>query len=383
MKATLPEITDEKIQYETIDMLRFPLICLVVLVHSAPVSVSVTTTGLPLLSDYELLNFFIELIGHALTNVAVPAFCVFSGYLFFLNFREWSWRAYGHKLRRRVHSLLLPYLAWNTLALVLIALVSLAHDIRHGLPADNIISLLSDPGWHIYYDAITIDGPFAGNEAFGAPIDLTLWFVRDLIVTVILTPIIHFVVRRTSAFLPILLLVMAYIKFPFMTRHINVVVPAYFTAGAFFAIHGIDMTELSAKARRYAVPASIGLMLILTFAGSYHTDAGMALTAPTILVTIVAITGIARHLTVMRGIRADRTLVASCFFIYALHTLPPYSVTGYVGGLVYRLIPPEAAWVTYIDFPLSVAITVLFCLGIYIALRRIWPTAAAFLTGMR
>ena len=58
MKATLPEITDEKIQYETIDMLRFPLICLVVLVHSAPVSVSVTTTGLPLLSDYGMLNFF-------------------------------------------------------------------------------------------------------------------------------------------------------------------------------------------------------------------------------------------------------------------------------------------------------------------------------------
>ena len=109
----------------------------------------------------------------------------------------------------------------------------------------------------------------------------------------------------------------------------------------------------------------------------------MALTAPTILVTIVAITGIARHLTVTRGIRADRTLVASCFFIYALHTLPPYAVTGDVGGLVYRLIPPEAAWVTYIDFPISVAITVLFCLGIYIALRRIWPTAAAFLTGMR
>ena len=74
MKATLPEITDEKIQYETIDMLRFPLICLVVLVHSAPVSVTVTTTGLPLLSDYGMLNFFIELIGHALTNVAVPAF---------------------------------------------------------------------------------------------------------------------------------------------------------------------------------------------------------------------------------------------------------------------------------------------------------------------
>lgn len=383
MKAALPEITDKKIQYETIDMLRFPLTCLVVLLHSAPVSVSVTTTGLPLLSDYGMLNFFIELIGHALTNVAVPAFCVFSGYLFFLNFREWTWSGYGDKLRRRVHSLLLPYLAWNTLALVLIALVSLAHDIRHGLPADNIISLLSDPGWHIYYDATTIDGPFAGNEAFGAPIDLPLWFIRDLIVTVILTPVIYFVVRRTSAFLPILLLVMAYIKFPFMTRQINVVVPAYFTAGAFFAIHGIDMTELSAKARRYAVPASIGLMLILTFAGSYHTDAGMALTAPTILVTIVAITGIARHLTVTRGIRADRTLVASCFFIYALHTLPPYSVTGYVGGLVYRLIPPEAAWVTYIDFPLSVAITVLFCLGIYIALRRIWPTAAAFLTGMR
>lgn len=53
-------------------------------------------------------------------GVNVPAFFCISGYLFFRNLDKWDWSVFGQKLRRRISTLLLPYLLWNIVSFALV-----------------------------------------------------------------------------------------------------------------------------------------------------------------------------------------------------------------------------------------------------------------------
>ena len=61
-------------------------------------------------------------------GVAVPTFFCISGFLFFMNFDEWDWRVFGNKVRRRVSTLLLPYILWNFVSVALVMGARLRHE---------------------------------------------------------------------------------------------------------------------------------------------------------------------------------------------------------------------------------------------------------------
>ena len=112
----------EALQSKTIDYLRFPMALAVVFIHS-PGDVPMSPVHYDAFTWPDFYNLLRIVFSHVLTHIAVPVFYVISGYLYFLNVKQWSKSEYKRKSRSRLYTLVIPYLLWNVAALFLLALV--------------------------------------------------------------------------------------------------------------------------------------------------------------------------------------------------------------------------------------------------------------------
>ena len=165
----------------TFDILRFPLAVWVVLIHSgwSEVVISGVTYGS---GNLPIFRFLSHLICVALGGIVVPTFLFISGYLFFRS-GTLSRDEYQRKIKRRMRSLVIPYFVWN----VIVLLFSFIYQ-----------SILAQRGYVFGSVKPVFDYSIADFfHAFwdiksGAPICFQLWYVRDLIILSILSPLIGF-----------------------------------------------------------------------------------------------------------------------------------------------------------------------------------------------
>ena len=126
----------DKLLSDTIRFLRFPLMVGVVIVHTTLDSViiggdSVTQGGM-----FPIFDIFNHLFDGEIVRMRVPLFFFFSGFLFFFQ-GAFSKQLYADKLKRRVKTLLVPYLFWISALLLMIfvawqisgALMESVHDL--------------------------------------------------------------------------------------------------------------------------------------------------------------------------------------------------------------------------------------------------------------
>lgn len=158
---------------EFIGCSRILLCILVVYVHAR------------MLSDYPVavddwVTCYIKAISFGLAATAVPLFMMFSGYLLGFKFlREGlSFCSYKMNLKKKTKSLLVPYLAWNILCFLLIL-------VRHHLNSEVYIPTL----WEVFY------GISENNSSLITPADGPLWFVRDLIIFNLFSPVFYVVMH--------------------------------------------------------------------------------------------------------------------------------------------------------------------------------------------
>ena len=174
-------------QYEVIRQLRFPMIVIVTFAHSY----GKVEEGFSLLaSDWNTYEFLKLLVSQTLVKVAVPVFFIMSGYLFFANVDKWDVVTYKKKILRRIKTLLLPYLIWNLLMAVKLKTFSMNMFWAFWNPAGKQID------W------------FGNEQLMTAPANMPLWFLRDLMVVSLLTPIIYILVRRLGYWLMAVLTVL-------------------------------------------------------------------------------------------------------------------------------------------------------------------------------
>lgn len=183
-----------------ISSLRLPLAIMVVAIHSF-ISIGgwryedVAIQGV----GSNIAAFFMSAFSHVLCHVAVPTFFLISGYLFFASFGDGSINVWKRKLLNRTKTLLLPYLIWN----ILYILWSICLDVRAVMDA-GLIEWLQDKGgfsmfWCCsYWNLDRVD--LWGNPAIASsPILFPFWFMRDLIVCVLLTPTFWIVFKKKNA----------------------------------------------------------------------------------------------------------------------------------------------------------------------------------------
>lgn len=140
------------IQSKTIDEIRFPLAIAVVFIHINVTTIPPLEAEFAIWSTDGICNLIYIVMAHIITHVAVPLFFVISGYLFFLNFTRWNVSTYLKKIKKRMHTLVIPYILWNfaAVALVIISEVMLNIYKTKGFPNLNVFSELFN--LHVYYD---------------------------------------------------------------------------------------------------------------------------------------------------------------------------------------------------------------------------------------
>ena len=335
---------------KTIANLRFPLMLGVVLIHCVIIEPEIAST-----QGLNVVAFIIELVSHQITTPCVPLFFFISGYLFFLKFGDkFNVSDYGIQLKKRVRTLLIPYLFWN---LVVIGSFAFLHKC---LPS------LINPAFNNVYQFSLLElcrsfWDFPG----GQPICYQFWFLRDLLEAVILSPIIFLLVKYGRFYLMVVLIAF-YIYNPALYPHQMML--TFFTLGAGFAVHRYDFVQMSRKIIYCAVPLFVLLILLASIDPMWSCRGG------------TTVTGAILYVWLASKVSIQNNKIGECgFFVYAFHGLPILVLS----KMLVAILHPSTTIMWLVCYVLCFMIIVILSIVIYYVMKKFLPKFTAVITGGR
>ncbi len=363
-------------------LLRFPPIIGVIYIHGYATTVNYAGGEIGTANINGLTDFIRVLISQGLARLAVPLFFLMSGYLFFANFR-WSEKTYFKKILTRIRSLLIPFLFWNLLALALIALAQAFPSIQFMPYFTGENNVIANFTWFDYLNNIL------GLKWY--PFAYHFWFIRDLMLLVLLAPVIA-VILRFVPFPYFLILYLCWVSStwpvyePIIMGWIFGVVPVFvpaamgllfFSAGALCGINGKSLFALD----RYGVAACIAFVPIVLADTIWYTAwFNVYLHRTGLLVGVVA--ALYSTKLILRYERLTNwivTLGRASFFVYAAHE----PVLRIVRTLSFKYIPfdwPYTMLVLYLAIPMVVVALLVWC---HRMLNILCPRTLSVITGGR
>lgn len=372
----------------TIDLLRFPLAIMVIFIHMNPQVVNLIDADFSLLSGHGIYNIVGIVGSHVLTHIAVPAFFLISGFLFFNNFKKWSWDIYRKKIKSRIKTLFIPYILWNLIPFSLVLLSMLAGVILKGTPIEGIEQLIEEKSWHIIYDCNEWDTTrinwLGDNLRMTGPYNLPLWFLRDLIVATLLTPIIYCAIKRLKIGV-ILILFVAYISRVWtLVPGFDITTIFYFSTGAYFALNELNMVSFARQYRYLFISLSIILLIVTTIYDGLYTVVGQNV-YPFFVFNGVFTSFIIGSWCISRNIiMPNKFLVSCCFFIYALHGVGlPLIGTPlcWINSVLRIIIPGSTGFEEGICYIVAPFVTAFACIAVLTVGRRFFPKITLLFSG--
>jgi surface polysaccharide O-acyltransferase-like enzyme len=126
-------------------------------------------------------NWIIQhFISFGITRIAVPLFFIISGFLFVYDSKT-TLNELWTKVRKRIKTVLIPFLIWSLLAIIFYFILQQIPKAQLFFTNKLIIN-------YTYTDFI--------NTLVYRPIPYQLWFMRDLMILVVLSPIILFLIKK-------------------------------------------------------------------------------------------------------------------------------------------------------------------------------------------
>ena len=285
-------------------ILSFVSIILVVYLHSYNILVKFNTGNITLNKGY---NSFIQyFISQGLTRIAIPLFFIISGYLFFINISP-TMNGFVQKYKKRFMTLVIPYLLWSLWGLLFFFILQLFPQNQNFFTND----LIKDYSIQQVFDKIFIN-----------PIPHQLWFVRDLIVLTLVSPVIWFLVRKHHFLVIFILLFAWYCRFNYVVFSSDAIL--FFTIGAVLAFKSDVFLRLDySGASLIALCLWIVLVLfetILNYTG-YESGLSFVLHNTTILIGIFSVWYFYDTLFRKKDLSEIRfyEIFSFSFFIYAFH----------------------------------------------------------------
>ncbi len=337
-------------QIPVINILRFFFVFLVLYVHNQIAA-----------DNYPLITF--------IANLGVPGFFLISGYLFFVNVEDFTIEQYWNKLKSRTKTLFIPYLFWNSFA----AFFVLASMLKNGVEQIDILNL-----WE-HFNPYTILWNF---EHTGVPAHLVTWFIRDLFLMVLVSPVFYWVVRffPSPVYLLFLLLLIGTIPLFHFSFSRSI---AYFGIGAYLGLERKKWYKQESFTR-FGIPC-IALLLLFSLCPKqdgeyYQCFKAIAELCGVLLCLILA------SFASSKNMRIPQLLVSSSFFIYLVHIFQPahhctiHALSYWFVSKSIGQIPQVGMLLTCLTFPV---LTVFICLLLYYLLRRYYPSSLVLLTGGR
>lgn len=366
------KINNWKNEYEVISFLRFPLTVLVIFIHAWGKGMIINGEYLDFgLLNYPVFNNIAYIFSEILGRISVPTFFMISGFLLFRNGCTMSIDWWKPTLVRKAKSLLIPYIVWNIIVILLYLLSQIA------MP-----SLMSGSNKAVLdYSVSDWINSFWGLHG-GYPACTQLWFVRDLIVVTLLSPILYYIAKNKYFLILTGIIWILGIKTNIVGFDIRAIF--FFSLGAYFSLR--NKTFILESKNGYIVLIMWLLAIIIEdihyntdFLGDINIRAIWALSNTRILTGVFSIVFLSNLLLKNTSIKSSHFLDRSNFFLYAYHEMP----LAYIWKiLVVILIPSSSFSLLFIYFS-SVLLTVLSGLLLFLILERFAPSFLSILTGAR
>lgn len=373
MKNIMNENKD-RLQSEVISLMRVPLAILVVCCHSKLLFGILTPEGK--VTPHGTFAIGLQIfVSEVIPHIAVPLFMLISGYLFFRNTDDFSLPVYLNKLKSRARSLMLPYVLWCAIAYVLLAVQGLCPV----SPMAFIQGLWDTSLW-------TPSGGSPSSIAFtNMPVDMPLWFLRDLIVIVAFSPLVYLLVRYTRWIGVAVLGAWWFSHWMPKPGGFGADTMFFFTAGACFGIQKLNFLRATRKLALWCIiPALVLMVWDFFIVNNYYIELGRMnynwIIFNAFLFTAVIVTP---HLF---ALWADKMHVQPpsfsgnfSFFLFATHALYMMSLRTWL----YSMLQPQSQWEWCSFYLFNIAVVVTLSLAVFLLMRRLTPRTLSVLIGGR
>ncbi|MDD3320482.1 MAG: acyltransferase family protein [Paludibacter sp.] len=286
---------------DKIKILSFVLIIIVLYIHSG--------FHADELEGMQLNTFIQDLISGKIGRMAVPLFFMISGYLFFLK-TDKGIVSILTKINKRIRTLLLPYI-YGCLFFVLFFVV------LHFVPGAS--KYMNGDVFPIFNNSVLsiIKNVFWMSDGGNSPLAFQLWFLRDLILIVSITPLLYYLFLRFKWWSLVLFFPLTYLA----------VIPASILTSLFWfsvgSILAISKTNIDFKPTIWGIIVLIFYILLSVYEQIYGGD---AFSHFQVLITLIGCIGvwISYDAIVPRSFSLEkhnifRITCSFTFFIYLFH----------------------------------------------------------------
>lgn len=345
-------------------VISFLLMIMVVFLHAHNIADKLLSGNTVLDNGYS--SFFQDFISDGLNLIAVPLFFAISGYLFFYKL-DGTYKEFLSKFNKRLKTLVVPYLFWSIGILLLFFILQF-------LPESNT-----------FFGNKLIKN-YSLNELlikiFILPIPLQLWFVRDLIVLTILSPVIYWLIRIFKYLLLLIFFITWFLSFDFIILSNEALL--FFVFGAFLSIYWKNSLQIDFS-KRYFLYISLWIIIVLVktilLYINFQNNTVISVFHKTgILMGIVAIWSLYDYLFRGKDLSDHKffTICSFSFFLFAFH-IPAMNI--FKRGLFLLMGKEEfASLFIYITAPL-LTISIGILIGYY--MKRFIPKFYFVITGGR
>lgn len=373
---------ETQLLYKVFDWLRFPLIVGVVLIHSFGAPFDYEALDFLNLSEIDCYNLLRVSISKVLTHVCVPTFYFISGYLFFKGLETWDVESYKQKLKRRVKTLLVPFLIWNT--------ISILNAVKGYLLRgewNSVLTFLGDNGYvHLYWDcqAWNLDRVnwMGGAIPASSPDLIPLWFLRDLMIVVICAPVLYYVFKKLRIW-GVVILLLCYISGVFLPiPGFSTMAFLFFGSGAYMKMNNINPLEFTQRWRFPFLVIALITWVACTMLNGHETQLGNLIYPVYVISGVITLMNVAIYLVSnnMLQTMSSPLLSRGSFFIYLSHTILILPTCKKVSSVIFGQNTALQMTISYIAAPVM---TVIICVTLYYFLRRFTPSLCGILTGER
>ena len=348
---------------------KVPLIIGVVFIHTYGIGggPGLVSTQMHTSLFYISNQLFSQIIG----RIAVPLFFLMSGYLFFLN-TDFDFSVYKKKLKSRFYSLLIPYLFWNAAFIFIYFLVNRIPYVSSYFQnaADYNFSYFIDCFW----------GKDNGS-GYAYPIVYPFWFIRDLMLVILFTPLLFYFLKHTRVIGLVILGLCWYLNLtiPYIEGYgFSSVAWFFFSLGAYFSINKKNLiNEFSTNCNYiYLIYFTIAIIDLVTINSNIH----IYIHNLGILFGVICCFKISAYLIDKQKVKCSSFLSQASFFIFAVHE--PW-ILDTTRKLIYKFVDFSSDLKMTLIYYAEVIITVCISLLLYYFLKKTIPRFTSIISGGR
>lgn len=309
--------------------------------------------------------FFIQyFISQGIARIAVPVFFTISGYLFFLK-KTKVFDDYILNIQKKLKSLVLPYLLWSIFGFILFFLLQIFPQTAIFFKSKHLID-------YTFYEIF--------NVIFLHPIPFQLWFIRDLCLFILLSPLFLLLIKYLKLLYIAILIVAWFLHFDFIFFSTEGIM--FFSLGSFFAFNKLNIGR---KQEWLNMLIILWLLLVLCETALYTIgfDNFVLLHALHKVNIVIGISSIwffydflERNTNVLRS--SFFSFSAFSFFVYAFHE--PF--LEFLKIILFKLLGRSNFSMLSI-YLISPIIMISFCFFIGVYLKKHFPVLFSTITGAR